>query len=398
MRTFRLTLFGLVLLLMPGCNLTALLESGGLGNLNPGSNDDAGTTGGATFTPIENDFACATADTPCDVQRALYWINQTFGVIRNTWEGKYHFDAWPLYVVYVDAQNKASGYIVNGQNLPAGATAVTGAAAQGLTVHRYDGRASAASGTENGLYDLLFDINGTEYSMILLKPGDADDIESGNYQWVMTLVHETFHAYQIKDWQSPAGMLQDEENYPITAEVLALSLLECKIASAAYKTDNAADAEKYLKMYIAARTEKIRIDPSGEKLVLNMDNPQEHGEGTARYIEFKFMELLEPTVPDVYFKAYLDDVLETGFDSAEGVREYFAFAMWYETGAITLRMLDVLSVSYVDDLLAGKTPYEIARDHFNLSTGELNTSLDAAKAEFGWSTIQTDAAKYANLK
>jgi len=356
-------------------------------------------TGLDDWPPVPDDFQCGDEqEVPCIAQHALHWIRRASDVIPQLWGGQYRFDTWPLYIVDVTGSDSPQGYLVNPPSVPAEARRVTGEAAQGLTVYRYDDRATQASRTDNDLFDFFFDVDGAEYSMMLIDDWGAATLENGSGDWIMTLVHETFHAYQITTWRDPAGYIQDEQGYPITTDIVALGLLETKIVSAAYKTTDREDTERYLRMFVAARTEKMRVDPSPQQLVRYMDNPQEHGEGSARYIEVKMMEVFDPEFPARLFELYVDMTLEWGFESAADVRDYFAFGMWYETGAIVLRMMDTLGIDYVDALAAGQTPYDIAADHFSMSDAQLGAALGDAQTEFDWSGIQSEAQRYAALR
>ncbi len=335
----------------------------------------------------------------CDDQIRFFWIKQYSEVIqyRSIWKGRFNLETIPLYIVHWDGKTADKSFLINSPVDIKGASKLPPEIAQGSRVHRYDGRLNAASKTPNRLFEMPFNIDGTPFFMMLYKDQDESDIEViPTKEWLRILIHEVFHEYQI-GWIYPAYGAQDDPHYPLTRDIVALSLLEIKIVSAGFKTHDKSVHRDLLKMFVAVRTEKIEKDPSGKGLVKKMDNVQEYLEGSAKYFEIKVFEQFHPRFPQKHFAFEIDDVLRVGFQTKDEVREFFTFGMWYFTGSIVLRMMDNADIPFIRAMEKGSTPYEFARLHFNLSSEGRRLWLHRAKQEFNFHDLVKQAERYLKL-
>ncbi len=387
--------------------LACLLLGTGCPSILPQEGDSQGQGGSQSVqgkTALSGGFECVTQDPslPCKVQRAFYLVRRGGEGLDGLWDGSFDFANQPLYIVDVPEGESPRGYLINPPSVPEGADPITGDSAQGVIAYQYDADAEEASDVQNSLFALFFDIGGNDYTVMLTSDQNEDvpsefRLNVENDQWIATFTHEAFHGHQIADWADPPGAIQDFENYPLTSETIALAMLELNIVNAALHTNEPGDHERLLKMYVAARTEGMRIDPSTAKLTRNMANAQEHSEGTARYTEVKMFEAFDPDYPKQFHGPQLAPFLDFNADLAEHAGQVFSFGMWYETGAIALRMMDTLKIDFRNALAEGETPFGIAEAHFGMSDAELAEVLSDAQSEFDWDKLQADAGQYAEV-
>lgn len=340
-------------------------------------------------------FRCVEgAEVGCREQLIFHGLRRYGEASRRVWAGKYRFDAWPLCLVYGIDEDAFAGYLIRPRAVPSGATRLGAAGAQGLgAVYRYDGMVRRAVEQSNGAYAHDFQVEGERCPMVFYSHADAQAMADGSRGWLNTALHETFHAYQDEAW-APTGWIQDAAGYPTTAPVLALSLLEMRIALAAAQTDERGELRRLLGMAVAARARKIAVDPTG--LVERMDNGQEHGEGTARYVELAVQEALEPGARRRAHVGELEVMLGS-LDAAPLARSFLTWGMWYETGGIMVWTLERLGVSVVSEVEEGRSPWEVARGALNLSEEEQAAALDAAWTRFGRSRLEAEASRLAEM-
>lgn len=335
----------------------------------------------------------------CDDQIRFFWIKQFGHVIqtRSIWKGRFKFHNLPFYLVHWDGKTADKGFLINSPVDIKGAIKLPPEISHVSRVQRYDGGLDAAAKAPNHLFDMAFKIDRTPFFMMLYKDPDDSDIEAiPTDEWLRILLHESFHVYQF-NWEHPSYGEQDEASYPITRDIVALSLLELKIVSAGFKTRDKSVHRKLLKMYTAVRTSKIAIDPSGKELVKKMGNVQEHLEGSAKYFEIKVFEQFHPRFPREHFDFEIDNPLSIGFQTMDEVREFFSFGMWYFTGAIVLRMMDNTNIPFELEMEKGATPYDIAQSRFKLSQKACRQWTDRAKREFKFHELEKQAERYLKL-
>ncbi len=350
-------------------------------------------TNPTTTTPVDTNNTTGTAQS-ANIDQVLFKQLKQAGDLydkNEIWEG-YDFSKRNQYFVFKDANDKAiRGYLINPHKEIAGATKVVSDNSEGLNVYRYDAlaeKAKAELATGNGAYTFDFKIEGTDYYTQSYTEKEVKDIENGS---LVLATHEVFHMFQFDKWKAFGA--QDEENYPLTKELLALQILETKIAEKFPMEQNKTEIKKYLEMYVAIRSKEIDIDPSKDKLVKNMANAQETFEGTARYVEFM---AAKEVLTDFNPKFYQENT--NYLQSKRDVRETFAFGIWYGTGAALAYMVDESSETIESECIKGVSLYDQAAKIVNLSAAQKANKLAAAKAEFGWTEIQTEAARLVALK
>jgi hypothetical protein len=189
------------------------------------------------------------------------------------------------------------------------------------------------------------------------------------------------------------GAIQDEDNYPINNQLLPLQLMTLAISKKFPTETNAENITKFLSMYVAIRSKEMELDPTSNKLVKNMANPQEQGEGTAKYVDYEIGKQLFTNFDETY------DVTSTeSITTKSEVRSYFAWGIWYYTGASVVYMLKQKGVDVETEVKNGKTLYDIANETVNLTDAQKETFLDQAKSEFNYNTtIMTETDRLLGL-
>ena len=155
---------------------------------------------------------------------------------------------------------------------------------------------------------------------------------------------------------------------------------------------NKSEIKEYLKMYVAIRNKEMSIDPTPNAMVKNMANEQEKGEGTAKFIEVMNSYKI---IPDYSTAFGIDNF--SSFQTKKDMRSYFAFGIWYDTGAAVSHMLKNQEAEIEEQIKAGKTLFGIAKPHLNLSTAQEAAALQAAKSEFNWANIEAEALRLTQL-
>jgi len=314
---------------------------------------------------------------------------------NDIWKG-YDFASMPQYLIYTTgAEGKETAvraFLLNPPKPIEDAKELQAKENKGLKVYRYDkvmeqGLDVLKKG--NGFYDFDFVIEGQKFYLQLYKDNHAQGHED-----VALNIHENFHSFQ-NSWDFVPGFLQDQANYPLTKDLIALQLLTLQVLKGlpqdALSKDKAMDL---VKQYVAIRSREITLDPSATKLVKNMANFQEHGEGSAKYIELRALrEGLDST--DNFIPEFSGYGSET---TAQELRFSFAFGIWYDTGAAITYLLDILDVNIESEYAKGKTPFDVAENLVKLSDSEKAIALEKAQSQNDWISIQATAEELVKLK
>jgi len=311
---------------------------------------------------------------------------------NDIWKG-YSFSSAPMYFVYRDKdKNALRGFIIAPGKEIKEATKINNSDNQGIDVYRYDKdiiKANKLIKEGNDAFDFNFMIDGVNFYLQVYTDNDVNDKINNA---IDLATHEVFHKYQFDKWAFVSGSVQNQENYPINKDLLALQILTTKIAEKMPIETNQSIIKKYLEMYVAIRHQEMAIDISPEKLVKNMANAQEHGEGTAKYIETLVSYKIFPS-----FNLPFIGVRPEDLENKAEVRNNFAWGIWYETGAAVCHMLRNQGVDFFKEVEEGKTLYDIAKNYVNLSSSDMTLRLEQAKGEFNWAKIQNQALQLSRL-
>ena len=230
-------------------------------------------------------------------------------------------------------------------------------------VYRLDTLPNAAQLAANPTFDFAFPVGDTDVFMLKYTTAAVDEFAAPiSHDWSLYLAHEGFHRHQMKHWHESRGD-QDIANYPLTAENLALAMLENRVLVAGLSAEDAAARAVALQKFTAIRQLRIAQFPQ----VAGLDNPQEAGEGTARYLEHTLGELLGT---DTYNLQTFDQEL-TMMQEPQAVeshvRDQFAFGRFYTTGAALSRLLDLQEIDWKSAISNGESHYAILLNHVDIS-------------------------------
>lgn len=303
------------------------------------------------------------------------------------WVG-YDFSSFPMYYIYreKDGSSPLRGFLVNAPDGIADAVKVAGADANGIKVFRYDAKMEDANEVlkkGNLVFEFDYDIDSNNH---YLQAYNEDGVNRSGTSALELGFHEVFHKYQ-NDWGPIPGQIQDEDNYPINEQLLTLQLMLVEIARKMPGETDSANIDKYLSMYVAIRSKEMELDPTRDKLVKNMANAQESIEGTARYVDFTIAKGVFSNFDTSY-----EEQPSGSISSKSEMRDYFAWGMWYGTGAAATYMLKQKGVNVENEVEKGRTLFDIANATLALTDAQKNEFLERAKLEFDHNTTMTEEA------
>ncbi len=184
-----------------------------------------------------------------------------------------------------------------------------------------------------------------------------EDVKSED--WILFLAHEIFHRRQIKEWAELTNN-QNLDSYNFSQENIALALLEQSILKEAVQNKDIQNARRALVEYAAVRAyRQVRF---GEQ-IKTLDGAQETLEGTTRYIEHGFGELLGSRnigLNNFHQQLELDEEITPEFDS----KRYFGFGRFYASGAAVAALLDRAQIPWKNRVSRGEDFADIIDQSF----------------------------------
>ncbi len=217
----------------------------------------------------------------------------------------------------------------------------------------------------NGLYVMIVDLETDRFNPFV----------DHKAQWREFVMHELFHHYQHGAWAHVPG--RNFKTYVYDSGNLELAALEDRALRAA-ATAKVQEARRRAAGHFVA----IRLLRPERVAQIVHDEGQERIEGTPRYLERRLdFRLAE----DGSFQLLTDpeELLADGRRSGEGVRRYFAFARFYETGAAIIRLLDLFEIGdYAPRIEAGMSPAQVLLDFLALTQDEVEQLLAEARAAY----------------
>lgn len=322
------------------------------------------------------------------------------------WES-YKFKEYSMYLLHKNQDGSVDrGFVINPKTEILNAQRLSVADSEGITVYRYDAKLQDAFdvlNSGNGLYDFYYSIDDNEsyYLQVYTDqevengsepfkvPQNIFDTEAYNFSAISFMAHEVFHQYQEDDWEYTGSIIKI---WP-SSEQLELRLLLHELFS---DFPNIAQTptlvEKKLKQYLAIREHEIEIS-SYDYL-----SPSEHGEGTAEYVESMVVRKVFPKRANEVFQAVSNSI---DLDYPFANRDEFTFVLdqlHYDIGASICFGISTINNDLLESLERGKTPFEVVKELFNITTQEQDVLLESAKAEVDWIKIQQKAAELSALK
>ncbi|MCY3506914.1 MAG: hypothetical protein OXH41_12190 [Chloroflexi bacterium] len=228
-------------------------------------------------------------------------------------------------------------------------------------------------------------------TFVMIAGGGEEYFEPSSLVWTATFMHELFHRHQIVQFRGFATS-QDFENYPFTAENIALAILEDRALREAVTTGDADIRKTAARQFAALRMARLDTDNR-----VAHDNDQERIEGSARYIEHRMAG------DDTRFFHHAGNYEWGLFGDPQQrqemqvpVKQYFGFIRFYASGAAVLRTLDLLGVAGVaKSVQGGKSPAEVLIEHLGVTDSDVPQLVADARAAYDQDDTLMAAAEQA---
>lgn len=335
--------------------------------------------------------------------------------LQELWEG-YDYSTVPQYFIRTESGKAVSAFVVNPQSSIDGAKKLGDNEDQGLDIYQFEANMFTAMdkiNDGNGMFEFKYNIAGKDY---YLQTYDKDkvEIESPILTTSFALaVHEVFHNYQEKSFAHPPEYKQldfDKFNtYPLTDELLALQLMMMDLLKDYPKNNLSKEqANQALKQYFVIVNTMLKLDPtahSGYKtgLIYTHGLGQELFEGSALYIDQMVSRQVLSITKDntfIFHEPFEMDKVEHGYATLmtkKNVQDYFAFDVFYYTGASAIWLLDQSGYD-IKSLEKGIYPFSAAKAFLKLDEIEEAGVLSSLKRSFRWSQAQVAAQRYNQLQ
>lgn len=327
------------------------------------------------------------------------------------WNADYRPQDEPILFVRTKDGEFSHAYLINhpAPNNVAGAVRINGDALQGLPpIYRLT-QLSPQQLEFIGNFDFEFPIGGSDVFAVTYQKRSASKVQQAlenetDYQepgeisfsdvasddWILFLAHEIFHRKQFKQWARFENN-QDLDTYSFSTENIAMILLEQEIIKNGIAKDTKAAAQIALTEYAAVR--KYRQSRFGLQ-VKTLDSAQEIYEGTSRYIEHRFGELLGNS------DFNMDNFVETIENDQElfsesDTREQLGFGRFYASGAGVAALLDRAEIDWKNNIKFGHNFNDIIRDNFVLQD-EVNI-IRSAQVRYDYNALYIQARKLSAL-
>lgn len=332
-------------------------------------------------------------------------VQQIATAANSLWPGYNYVYTYPVYIVFNDPQgNYTSGYLINPpeNDLPTEAMEVTEMDIAELDIYRFDAglaEAQAAMG-EQGLFSQLMFGNTTYFTIRELRQNGNFYLDYANQQdnaIPLILIHELFHFYQFGAGGFVIGTyVQDRNNYPLDEASISTHLILSDLMASAYTAQTTQEKEEYLDYYVSLMHELVQKDPSDQQLVTNFALKATMVEGSARYIEvFSAQSTIFPNITADPTYGWHDEIRNT--NQADVVRQFFAFRMWYHTGAIVVKLLVDAGVDVHEGFRQGLTPYDLALARKNYTAMDHAGNREKARQAVDEAGIELEATRLWNL-
>lgn len=336
-------------------------------------------------------------------------LSEKFNCCANQiWDASYLPQNEPILFVRTERGFFQYAYLLNhpnARNIP-GAQQITTAALQNLgPIYRINSL-SQDQLDYIGNFDFTFPLGGIDIFAVTYQRRTADKVLAAQnnldeYQnpgqpvfedvksedWILFLAHEIFHRRQIKNWAELTND-QDLTTYNFSLENIALALLEQSILKQAVQRNDVQIARSALIEYAAVRA--YRQSRFGLQ-IKTLDGAQETLEGTTRYIEHGFGEILGSRNVDLnnfHQQIELDEEINSEFDS----KRYFGFGRFYATGAAVASLLDRAQIPWKSRVRNGEDFADIIDQRFGRKNYQ--QVVEGALKRYDYPRLVNRAAQY----
>jgi hypothetical protein len=227
------------------------------------------------------------------------------------------------------------------------------------------------------------------------------------YDELQLVLHEAFHVYQ--DRLAPTKFASEAAvaHYPLLDPVNnTLTAIEARILRDAILANDPAQRRAKIAEFVAIRSlRRTSLDTAA----ISYENLNEYKEGTARYVELRFLQLGERVtpVPEMYFQngftgyhgvlrgllqRHLDDMVKVASFSDDRFGNKFGggpmrFRL-YDMGAAQALLLDDVAPAWKKSIFSpGVYLTDLVSAAMHLSPDQRSELVSRAKAEYGYDTI-----------
>lgn len=220
-------------------------------------------------------------------------------------------------------------------------------------------------------FEFNSDVGGIDSFIMIADSSDEYFFDPLQKDYVATLLHEMFHRYQ-GDAFAIGSVGQDVEGYDYSAENFELAVLEEQALKAALGAANDSDRKVAAQHFAALRVHRLDRDKR-----VALDNAQEVGEGTARYLEHAFAgNDTEFTYHSTNFDFELTDT-----DGVQA-KDWLGFGRWYASGAAAIQLLNLFGVDDIEVRIEkGDSPAMMLAEELDVD-GSIDELVAEARAKY----------------
>ncbi|KPV94780.1 hypothetical protein AN214_03187 [Pseudoalteromonas sp. P1-9] len=350
-----------------------------------------------------------TSGTASKIDETFFHQIKNAGQHQTPWQG-YQFDKVGMYLIHAENKQVKNAYIVNAKETIQDAVALDND--YGIDVNQLNDMSVTAHDKlleGNGLFDFYYKIKNHQYYLQSYSEQSVNISDMLITPAITLAYHEAFHIYQHNAFKQPAGRDQldfDEFwKYPLDEEMVTLKVMLLALMSdLPNKMLNSEETLQFIKQYIVLTEEMMRIDSSrtgdaSTGWVYKHSLGQELFEGSALYVDVmmsreviashknKPFSLLNPLILDKEQYGYKQ------ISSKKDKEQYFAFNMFYESGASIIWLLHQYGVD-LKQLENGHYPYSIAKEIANISELDSYYLLRDLKQTALWQQAAQSAKRY----
>ncbi len=339
-------------------------------------------------------------------------LDAAFNCCSNeVWTSDYRPQNEPILFVRTNGGKFSHAYLINhpAPNAVAGAVRINASALSNLPpIYRLN-QLSPEQLEFIGNFDFEFPIGGSdvfavtyqkrsaskvrkalESENIYQEPGQSSFADVASDDWILFLAHEIFHRRQFKLWAQFEND-QDLDRYNFSQENIAMILLEQEILTNGLRRRTKEAAQTALVEYAAIR--QYRQARFGLQ-VKTLDSAQEIYEGTSRYIEHRFGEILGNSEFNMNnFAEIIENDQELFRES--NVREQIGFGRFYASGAGVAALLDRADIEWKNTIRFGQNFNDIIRDNFVLQ--DERNIISSIRTRYDYNALFNHAAELSAL-
>lgn len=238
---------------------------------------------------------------------------------------------------------------------------------------------------------LGFEVDFAGENTYLLRYGVGGILGSPtSWGWVLFVAHEGLHRDQFMRWNLVESDY-DRDTYTVDPDNFAHILLEHKLLLETYMTEDPAIRDRAMLEFAAVRSYRINIWEQTQHDLL-----QEQTEGTARYVEYRIIDLTdfkEAHLQDseIFLPIWASDGILGG---AQGLS---SFGRFYISGSALGLIMDEMGLSWKSRVERGESPSEVLIDHFESELSDLAEVLERARTRHNFVQLSDWAERAVNF-